>query len=1650
MRKSIFNYLKFLFSLVFIFGIFSKDFTNIPFDGDVIPLDTVFAEVILPNDLSIVKNYSGVVYPGAEIEAIIDYTNNGSWGLSGINITDIYSEWLTFDSIISSYPDITTYPISFSHDTNFRALNWGNIYMSWDSSGQIILKYIVSDTLPENIDVTNEWTIWIWCVLCQDPYTGWDDWFSIWFVNPTPREAPPPYDIGLSWGIPLWDTYLSWEYFYVHLYLTNDTYTWEDVMLSINYKTYLLNFVDIVSSGGLSFPIPHIIHSNNDIRNIPNSFNSYDDTNILRDGFSLPLWATEIILRFEMNNDYSISTPINFNIGISDEYGIMSTIWETDATNNNISSTVQSTMFDLWTTISILTWDEISPSIYSSTWTVTFRIEFWNIGHARDNIFLYFTYNNSNDAIWYTGDRDYGPVNTGNYENMRAPEVWWWYVSWRDISLWTGETWYIDVTFNVHQCWVYSPRSYISILDNYNTILWLNDIWSNYYFLNRWFELDIENNTSDYLYVESDGVCDPWTPRYYDNVIWDLETYISGDFVPWKVVTFWVPINTYTSNDGWYQLSMWFEYDTWLTFLWLVSTGVWNNIWIIDNISQDILNIRNNLIQLNYNNDFYYEAEYIYNNPASFATWECGFTTFPTWTPLDDPFPIRSYIVSVSWMTANIYTEQYQYYKSIWYNELYSHIYAFVDTQVAIYSHSYSSAADNMMDNFADRYYPCVYNSIYTDMINNWMSTGQADSYAQTMSQQELTQFLNKSNLFSICDHNWLNIFSNTQLCSKNESIIDIFYNDSLYLDQFFSNKIKSTLDAAYSIWLSTSWFRQLLINNIIPVYNLLEENARQYSIINSWGNWIIFCDDILCVENYHTRDGIWGDWISIWYDDYIEIINNYDEWFYSWEWISRNWWYVETNSILYFWTDSYLFVDDFSQSGKIQISHFTLATNEALMIWLNFVINEVPPWSILNVLSDIWIARWCSTYPYARDYNQWCLTDISWGYNDSYDPLWWTSWDIMAWDDNSTWTSITIWYREPYDLNITKIMNTYEDIYAGDIVEIITTVCNSGSSRNDINITEYYPVGVASFYNIWTWTNIWVSHTIDTIWSRLIWSNVSIDSWECKQIISQYRISDMVISWTIINFSTYGWSSNIWLSSNHIASAQVSWSVIAPEPNIYSPYGNKEILYSTFYAGDEIFYRINYSNPGAITWIMNLYDIYESWLIFSWIINSTQSLPILEHDLSSNTITWSNIIVEPFSSHSIDLSFVISEDKLPFDMIRNNFSYNMLFVPENYITDINQSNNQSSWRWSYSLNIFEGIVLEDTNTNNTPDIWDLPISSATVSISQSGILIWSTITSSTWYYLFTWLLPGLYTISYTSPLGYTTIWSFIWNISNWSLSLDWVSIDANYPSYSSSSSGNITLMSISTGTVCWNNIIEMWESCDDGSNNGLAWYCNTTCAWTISASMCWDWVINTGEQCDDNNNNNGDGCSTICQFELPSCSIIVSSYISNNPLIVSLNITWYWFDSMQILRSINYGDASIDDVPIWLNFTHWYNHVGPYDIVVTVANIINNNITATCNITVQWITNTFWWGGWWSYYCGDGIVDNNEQCDDGNSNNSDDCTNMCVINNTEYDCTDTGSCWWTGEIETNTISEFIEDIFTEENDSIINIIKIIPRTWAY
>lgn len=104
---------------------------------------------------------------------------------------------------------------------------------------------------------------------------------------------------------------------------------------------------------------------------------------------------------------------------------------------------------------------------------------------------------------------------------------------------------------------------------------------------------------------------------------------------------------------------------------------------------------------------------------------------------------------------------------------------------------------------------------------------------------------------------------------------------------------------------------------------------------------------------------------------------------------------------------------------------------------------------------------------------------------------------------------------------------------------------------------------------------------------------------------------------------------------------------------------------------------------------------------------------------------------------------------------------------------------------------------------------------------------------------------------------------------------------------------------------TCWNESIETWESCDQWTWNWIIcnpiyWsscnYCNAICQnTTLAWWFCWDGMINGSETCDDHNIIIWDGCSAVCEAEIPPiltwCSL---TSCDANPPIFAQPIAWW------------------------------------------------------------------------------------------------------------------------------------------------------------
>ena len=211
-------------------------------------------------------------------------------------------------------------------------------------------------------------------------------------------------------------------------------------------------------------------------------------------------------------------------------------------------------------------------------------------------------------------------------------------------------------------------------------------------------------------------------------------------------------------------------------------------------------------------------------------------------------------------------------------------------------------------------------------------------------------------------------------------------------------------------------------------------------------------------------------------------------------------------------------------------------------------------------------------------------------------------------------------------------------------------------------------------------------------------------------------------------------------------------------------------------------------------------------------------------------------------------------------------------------------------------------------------------------------------------------------------------------------------------------------------GKQCTSN--NCFEGLNRNDNAGICTYGSTNC------DICGNNVIETGEQCDDGNTLSGDGCSSICQIEIPSC-VLTNAYWSKTSAIQGEILTL-------TIEGNNCNGKTID-----LNVFE-EDDLDPDDsaLIRPGATAFNMAGRAVVSWTAEWqcdgedpLGSGICWKGDPEYYflgllrengainiqsstvsvtalvatCGNGVFQGTEQCDDGNTNNNDACTNTCL-----------------------------------------------------
>jgi len=180
--------------------------------------------------------------------------------------------------------------------------------------------------------------------------------------------------------------------------------------------------------------------------------------------------------------------------------------------------------------------------------------------------------------------------------------------------------------------------------------------------------------------------------------------------------------------------------------------------------------------------------------------------------------------------------------------------------------------------------------------------------------------------------------------------------------------------------------------------------------------------------------------------------------------------------------------------------------------------------------------------------------------------------------------------------------------------------------------------------------------------------------------------------------------------------------------------------------------------------------------------------------------------------------------------------------------------------------------------------------------------------------------------------------------------------------------------------------------------------------------SICGNSILEGSEECEDSNAVNNDGCSAVCQLEIPLGTLLATPDEGNSPLSTTLSATK---SSRSIYTFIDYDDGTTGANP---NFSQAYIYAatGTYRPTLTIRSAYSWLIASGLSLPEIQVEDTVIV---YDVSCGDGVVDPAEECDDGNNTSNDWCTAQCQI---EYcgDATcqsyescsvcssDCGECW--------------------------------------
>ena len=203
-----------------------------------------------------------------------------------------------------------------------------------------------------------------------------------------------------------------------------------------------------------------------------------------------------------------------------------------------------------------------------------------------------------------------------------------------------------------------------------------------------------------------------------------------------------------------------------------------------------------------------------------------------------------------------------------------------------------------------------------------------------------------------------------------------------------------------------------------------------------------------------------------------------------------------------------------------------------------------------------------------------------------------------------------------------------------------------------------------------------------------------------------------------------------------------------------------KELLTPTVTPGGVVAYRLWYYNSGDARSNIVLNDIYPLQLSYKSTLGGSPNVVVPTLDLPNRTLTWTPLALSGYATGYIDVDFYVvgtSDPNANAQITNTGHVETSLWIS----SETNTGNNDDVLT-IYVYSSLDGNIYHDTNSSDDLEASDILLSGQTVSLYSWAVVIDTTITNTSGYYLFTGLVPGDYTVSYTN--SYTDLIPFVVN----------------------------------------------------------------------------------------------------------------------------------------------------------------------------------------------------------------------------------------------------------------------------------------------